>query len=169
MEHLCYSCGRHLYNVSVCWLWRRALRHVRPIGRFRGRRHGPTHWWHGLRKCPRLANDRQRKSLTARPLAGRASKEAGVTFSQDAENGGRLQTDCSSPPEPERPGERDGHGTARLEMDGAASTRRGWSQSGGLSQSDGIPRSLRPQRSGGYAASTSSDAYLGVPKEAAAL
>ena len=105
----------------------------------------------------------------ARLVAGRASKEAGVTFSQDAENGGRLQTDCSSPPEPERPGERDGHGTARLEMDGAAFTQRGLSQSGGLSQSDGIPRSLRPQRSGGYAAITSSDAYPGVPEEAAAL
>jgi putative transposase len=115
----------------------------------------------------------------ARPLAGRASKEAGVSCSQgspeappepveersrrDAENGSGLHTDYPSPPKPERHGVRNGHGTARNELNGAAFTQRG------LSQSVGIPRSLRPQRSGGYAASTSSDAYPGVPEEAAAL
>lgn len=38
-----------------------------------------------------------------------------------------------------------------------------------LSPSRRIPRSLRPQRSGGYAASTPSAAYTGVPKEAPQL
>jgi putative transposase len=101
----------------------------------------------------------------ARPLAGRASKEAGVSLSQaspehsrrDAENGSGLHTDYSSPPKPERQGERNGHGTARIELNGAAFTRHG------------IPRSLRPQWSGGHAASTPSAAYAGVPEEAAAL
>lgn len=98
-----------------------------------------------------------------RPLVGRASKEAGVSCSQDAENGSGLQSDWNSPPQTERHGARNGHGTARTELDGAASTQRG------LSQSAGIPRSLRPQRSGGHAAITLSDAYPGVPEEAAAL
>jgi IS605 OrfB family transposase len=105
-----------------------------------------------------------------RPLAGRASKEAGVSFPQDiaaytqtAENGSRLQSDWNSPLEPERHGERDGHGTARIELNGAAFAR------GGLSQSAGIPRPLRPQWSGGHAASTPSAAYAGVPEEAAGL
>jgi putative transposase len=87
----------------------------------------------------------------ARPLAGRASKEAGVSFSQDAESGGGLHTPT------ERLGERNGHGTARSDLSSAVFVQHG------------IPRSLRPQRGGGYAASTSSDAYPGVPEEAAAL
>ena len=105
-----------------------------------------------------------REKPPTRPLAGRASKEAGVSFPQDnaqnvesAENGIGLQPDWSSPPEPERHGEQNRHGTARPELDGAAFTQHG------------IPRSLRPQRSGGHAASTPSAAYPGVPEEAAAL
>jgi putative transposase len=103
----------------------------------------------------------QEKPLARPP--GRSSKEEGVSLPQDAENGIGLQSDWNSLPEPERHGERDGHGTARIEVDGAASTRSG------LKSSASIPRPLRPQQSGGHAAITLSDAYPGVPEEAAAL
>lgn len=87
-----------------------------------------------------------------RPLSGRASKEAGVSFPQvipanvenakngNAGNGARLHT------EPERHGEQNRPGTA-----------------------GGISRPLRPLRGSGYAANTPSAAYAGVPQEAAAL
>jgi IS605 OrfB family transposase len=103
----------------------------------------------------------QEKPHTRHP--GRASKEAGVSFSQDtvantknAENGQgfldpRLHT------ESERHGERDGHGTARFELNGAA-----------FIQHD-IPRPLRPRSGRGYAARTRSAAYAGVSEEAPAL
>jgi IS605 OrfB family transposase len=82
-----------------------------------------------------------------RPAWCGSPKGEGVLLSQGAGNGNRPHA------EPERPGEQDGHGTAREEPHGAACAP------------DGIPRFLR-FGGGGYAASTPEPAHAGVPEEA---
>jgi len=92
----------------------------------------------------------QEKPL-ARSFRSRSPKGEGVSLRQDAQNGSRPHTGA------ERHGERDRHGTACREWNGAACAP------------DGIPRPLRPQWGSGHAAITLSAAYAGVSEEAAAL
>ena len=88
----------------------------------------------------------------ARPSWGGSPKGEGVSLPQDAGNVGRPAL-----PIPKGMGRVDRHGTACVELDGAASAP------------DGIPRPLRSQWGGGHAAITPSAAYAGVPEEAAGL
>jgi putative transposase len=88
----------------------------------------------------------------AHPLPDGSSKEGGVSLPHDAENVGKPAW-----PIPKGTGRVDRHGTACMELNGAAFAP------------DGIPRPLRPQGGGGHAAITPSAAYAGVPEEAAGL
>ena len=95
------------------------------------------------------------------PFPKPSAKSEGVTRSQGTPEGrfdaprtreqGKLQHEAR----PSSNGARDWVGTAQEKLDEHSSRR--------------IPRPLRPQRSGGYAASTPSAAYAGVPKEAPPL
>ena len=104
----------------------------------------------------------QAVSVPPKEGAERRSKEQGVAVSHgtSSERYGAQRTRKQGKPEkqarPSSEGADDRVGTAQEKREGPRPSRR-------------IPRTLRPQRSCGYAANTPSAAYDGLPEEAAAL